>query len=905
MSWRHHAVRTETERAAFTAAVAFLEGRLEDRATIEWAVGLPATKLPSRAAVLWLLDMPAGRQIGEPWRSAWRLIEEYWDAPPQPHAHSLRHGIHERLAAGDRSGSLVRLIASLVAGQLKIELIRERDAPESRQRRARTIQDLFYPGLTSPELIDPRALGFDLVTEPPFLKAVVRALETSIADSFDLGRRIGWDSRSGLWRLGEVRRVYFVDTGDDQNEPDEFGRGLAPAVKTLHAAMVRLKAIDLAGAVRIMQGWKASGTLIDQRLWATLARDPLVAPATEVADLLAALDRERFWDVHGAPEIAELRAFRFAEMDDAAQQTIVARIVSGPPRAKWRRRESDPERITSAQRYWSVRELRRIEVAGGALPPRAQRWLADRIGEFPELAGPMSTQEGFLDGIQVYGGHREPDGRYDLLEGEPRLSLLEESLASARVHWDDDPSQRAQDWIAAGENTLGVIADLEAAEAAGAAYPLVWDRLGWSHSPNQVDPANPTPPEELARRTHRVLELLAVLPADTITRSISGIAHWLSVWGRTGAVDPLLLDVWRKIWPIAVEATNAVQAEDEDTDLNIIARGNRDDEPRDLDTLNCPAGKLIGVFFYVWSKTPEGTAPFAEGSSARVMRDIIIAAEGRTALVARHRFLSNLAYFQNADPAWSEANLTPPLLADTADAVVLWRAVARHWLRHETIRELADPILQRIGDGRLGRETRKSLVFMVVVDCLRSYRRERPPAISHARIQQMLRSLDDELRASAAEAIQRFVRDQSKEPEFETDTREGLYRRVGRPFLRDVWPQERSLATPGVSKALADLPGAAGDAFAEVVTDIERFLVPFQCWTLYDYGLRDGEEDLAIIDAPAKATALLTLLDLTIGTAEDATIPHGLGAALNRIREVSPALGTHPAFRRLSAAARH
>ena len=67
-----------------------------------------------------------------------------------------------------------------------------------------------------------------------------------------------------------------------------------------------------------------------------------------------------------------------------------------------------------------------------------------------------------------------------------------------------------------------------------------------------------------------------------------------------------------------------------------------------------------------------------------------------------------------------------------------------------------------------------------------------------------------------------------------------LFRSTAAPFLREVWPQGRSLATPGVSKAFADLPATSREAFSEAADAIERLLVPFECWSMLDYGLYGG-----------------------------------------------------------------
>jgi hypothetical protein len=216
---------------------------------------------------------------------------------------------------------------------------------------------------------------------------------------------------------------------------------------------------------------------------------------------------------------------------------------------------------------------------------------------------------------------------------------------------------------------------------------------------------------------------------------------------------------------------------------------------------------------------------------------------------------------------------------------------------------------ERTTDRRLDRDTRHSLVFSLIIECLHAFRENRSPTVPFARVQQMIRSVDDEVRAHGAEAIQRFVRDLSTASEGTPTppSPKELFQSAAAPFLQQVWPQERSLATPGISRALANLPATAIGAFADAVDAIERFLVPFECWSMLEYGLY-GEQDkipkLSIIDNQEKADALLRLLDLTVGTAEGSVVPHDLGDALDQIRRTAPSLEAGKKFRRLATAAR-
>lgn len=408
------------------------------------------------------------------------------------------------------------------------------------------------------------------------------------------------------------------------------------------------------------------------------------------------------------------------------------------------------------------------------------------------------------------------------------------------------------------------------------------------------------------------------LSDTTFSSAIEGICAWLDAWEKHAVKLPLALPIWLRLWPIAVEVTNGMPENVEDEDLSITARAEDDDrEPMDLDTLNTPAGKLVGVFLAACPNLARGAQAFSADSMERQMRDIVIAAEGRSWLIARHRMIEALPYFLRADPDWAQEHLIAPLLKDDGAALALWRAVARRTHFTKALESIGAAMAERANDRRLGRETRRRLLFSLVIESLHAFRESRAPAVPNQRIQQLLRTLDDEVRASAANAIQQFVRELSakaatnapKDSEEQEDPEAAavLFRSSAAPFLREVWPQERSLATPGVSSALADLPATSGEAFAEAVETIARFLVPFECWSMVEYGLYGYEDEakkLAVINDERKAQALLKLLDLTVGTSEGAVIPHDLTDALDQVLKVNPALSTSAVFRRLATAAR-
>lgn len=127
------------------------------------------------------------------------------------------------------------------------------------------------------------------------------------------------------------------------------------------------------------------------------------------------------------------------------------------------------------------------------------------------------------------------------------------------------------------------------------------------------------------------------------------------------------------------------------------------------------------------------------------------------------------------------------------------------------------------------------------------------------------------------------------------------------PFIESVWPKDRTLLSRSLSYKFAELPSKTGAAFAEAVDLLDRFLTPFDCWSLHEYGLYGRDPDgkkLRQLSGPKEAGALLKLLDVTIGNEERAVRPLDLDRALVAIREADRKLIRDPRYARLPALVR-
>ena len=903
------------DQATVRSIVAFLEGRLEEKETIEWALGLGSgdVDIVKKQAILHLLDRPGGVNLREPWLSAWWLIKESWKEP-NDNLGMLEDEVKQRLHSGERSEALVAAVVDLVAPRIAIE------AYESWQRqsynfpkRPKTFHDLFQAMLTSEGVVDPASLGLQELTEGEFIVSLANALDAAVMRGLDIARRIERgrvanrvhyvaQSKRDAGRV--VNRVYYAAQSErdaGMREPDEYNRGIAPSIKLLHAVVSRLVDIDCYTALTFISRWKQIDFPIHWRLWAAMSRDSRITSASEVGDFLLCLDHKVFWDAYSHPEIAELRVRRFSEFDDATQKAITRRIRRRPPRSLWPK-NAEADRIEEVRLRWVVRELKRIEVAEATLPRHDKIWLESNIVRFPDLAKMNRIDKGFRGPPKVQDVSVNPDCSLDFLEGIDRLRALEQALSNPRRGWD------GWDWVRKEDNPVRVLRDMESSPDGGAEFLHVWEHFGEAHSPPDVQERE-TNVRDLSAEARRVLDLLAKLPNETLSEAIGGISYWLSSWKEYVVVVPNWSEIWFRAWSLAVKNTNAMQPPNEEPDLNVVVQS-APDGPHDLDTLNTPVGRLVGVFLAA-CQLEENPRPFDDPSNLGKMRDDVINASGRSGLISKHRMIEELEYFLCADQEWTEKHLIEPLRADDAGARALWRAVGRRTQFTDVLRIIGNDMVDRATDGRdrLGRETRRSLAFSLVIESLHALREGREPAVEEGSVSQMIRSLDDEVRTYCAEAITRFVRDLSEPSDQRPDppSPEHLFQSAAKPFLRQVWPQERSLRSRGISNRLSRLPAIARGEFAEAVNTIERFLVPFDCWSMEAYGLYgddDGTPKLAMIDDEAKAEALLRLLDRTIEKVENAVIPYGLGDALEQVRKVAPNLARTSEYGRLETAVR-
>lgn len=909
-------------RARFRVATAFLEGRLAEPKTVDWALRLRPDRQIERTAIFDLVAGPGAQQLREPYATAWPLILESWSyRTPEGSPASTLQQLRRRLQRGDRSGRLIDEIAGLVSPRLETKPLQVGPRLSDRKpRRPKKFSDLLSASLTSASLLfgfqnNRIDLSLDEIADAAFLYALASALISAIDRGLYIARRIYGDNEDDWYADASPLRVYFVPPEIGVNdrdgpggrvfEPDAATPGMGPAVKLLDAVLQRMAKLDAGTARSVLGRWRYSNMTIYRRLWAAAARDAKTVAAAESGEFLTALDDSDFWNFPSLPEFAELRAVRFRDFEPDTQVAIASRLRKGLPR-KYFPNNLDAGEIRTARRGFSAMELRRIEIAGGVLPAQERDWLLEAIRECPGLEK-MTIDSGFRDPwVRPNFRARTPrKTQFDQLEGEIRLRALEDQLSR------ETSADHASGWLRQPGRAVLVLGDLQAAASLVDRFPHVWDRLGHIHSWSVSQPD--TDQQRDARsEANRVLALMNRLSDATVEAAIHGICHWLYMWSKHVIGSELGRQVWLRAWPAAVKVTNAADPGD-DRGLSdpTVRSGDKGRAPEEIDAFHLPVRKLLRVFLELFRFTEEIGDPFRNGGLFTQMRDRALAAPGRSGLIARCQLTQRLTDFLRVDPAWTRQKLVEPLLMDDDDSVALWRAVASAWIDSEALAIIGEEASRKIFDDRLSKDARKDLVSRLVLEGLDAFKDRRNPSVSQARISQTLRAADDEVREWAALEVRQFQEYAFKEGQ---DPRAlgNSFRSNIKPFLERVWPQERSLATGSVSHHFACIPPVSGDAFAEAVHEIERFLIPFDCSSMLGYGFYEGDmsEELGIprlsdaIDDSQKARAFLHLLDLTIRDSETAVVPNDLGAALDRIESQAPKLKSDSAFRRLAVAAR-
>ncbi|RUZ74677.1 hypothetical protein EN943_23120 [Mesorhizobium sp. M7A.F.Ca.US.006.01.1.1] len=859
----------------------FAKDRLMDREVLEWALEFADQHLAERAALRQLFDHHS-EQVAEPYRQAWRWVFEFWDRP-QAETSYERLLMKRDLKAGASHAETIRLIVMAVKPWLKIESRGRLEAiyNEVRVKRPKSIDDLLRLSVSSGERLTPEDLDLNSIKDRDFLFELANSLNSALLSGLNLAARIGQISQRADNTNWQVHRVYFVPPAqfpDGGGEPDRYHDGFAPSTKLLFAVLEQLATVDRAAAQRVIASWDIDRWTLYKRLWAAAARNGELLTSSAVEKFFQTLDDREFWSAGSYPEFAETRALRWNSLSLTARVALERRLLKGEPRRLLPKR-IEPAEATLYVTRRAVAELQRIQVTGAILSEKTQTWLNTAIAGLDNPPAVNSVTDGFNVGVRLVAGERPSGQRF---HNVPRAKLLEELEKNLGDDSWDDRSREASDFI--GHNP-GLILELLAESETSTAQVKIWQSLGYYFRPTDLNAtADSATDEDRAKipLAIRMCQAIVSLPQDTLHGAIDGLTSWMSFWERLLKDSNHFLSAWLSLWPSAVMEVNESQKIDKSLSDRSFAS---------------PAGNMARAFMAACPQILRNTKPFAVEPWPRVLQ-AIEETVGEARLQVQYQLITNLGYFLAAEPAWARRNLLMPLRDAEGEAIELWKAFSQgHLLGREFLGQIASALIKATMNTNLSSDIRGNLARLVTWSEILDRRDGVAPTIGTNFVQQMFRMGGDQVRSQALRAMKEYMKSGEKVSEQSADR----YALISSLFV-EIWPKELTLNTRRVSDALADLPATAGAKFADAVELVTPYLTPFDCWSLWEYGVLahdDNGKTIQIVRTAKDAYAFLVLLDKTIGGEDGAVIPNGLDKALQHISLTAPGLEKDVRYQRL------
>lgn len=849
----------------------FIDGRLQEPSVLTWAAGLEPQAAAERKAVRDAVFSRA-ETLSEPYITGWRCVLESWrDGTAEDPDMSVLE-IKDAIGRGADPRIYLDAIVRLAAPRLRV---RPRNPLSPVLRGApHKVGHLLAVDLEPDHHVRLEEVGLASCPDPRVWEELLDRAEGQLFAALHLAERLEL-----TWSANWIARVYpKTDEGD--SDPDEFRSTLVPVVRLVSAALARLGEVDPATASKRLSGLAARPWPLARRLWAAAARDAKLVGPVEIMAWLESLTDEELWNTHQYPELAELRAQRHCELDQTAREALERRVRKGPPTRLFRRGLPKTRR-DERRRGDILAELIRLRSGACDLTEMSRAWLKQNAELDPRGAA--------ADLYDTGAGVVPSSDRHRLdLDGADSIAELEQRLT-------DDPygagrgvlEAIGEHWDEVYDRLDGSPSLLAHGRVVGALAFTLRDRLGVN------DEDNPEPDKR--RRVSSLVDLLGQVPASARTAAASGVAYWFDQGRERFPDDPRFPALWLAYWPYAAAATNLKRLAESDGPFD------REPEAEKLasEAANSPVGRMMYAYFHFFPRGEAALRAFDDPILATA-RDAILSTKGEAYRHSLYRMLLQLPFLSRAAPGWTRERLLRPLAQQDGVDPQIWDAISRiGLLPNPVLATIAEEMVRRISDVRLASGVRARLAERLVLPVAIALKEGVKPPVTLATIEQLLRLGGEEVRASSARALTRFIAD--------SGTPEEAFRKCVLPILERGWPKDRSAQSAGVSNSFASLPSAAEGALSDAVAALSDLLVPFDVWSLWEYRLyrrEEGTRELKHPGNPKDARAILELLDRTVGDEEGAVVPHDLDVALVAILTYWPQASRDRRYGRLAALAR-
>ena len=837
------------------------------------------------------------RSCNQTFKTIFDIIIDGWEFEAQERLFPFTShvDIETRLKAGENGSRLLNLIITKYGLKYKT-LLREDINSEKVLWDASTIT-----GVLNIEVYVSEYNNLDTVTKaianvkyPLFLVALFERLQRSIDNVFRVLGIIGLEENHFVHYSGDVEKVEY----NENDEINAFSK-IAVPIKLMHTILTRIEEIDTKSFLKIMKNLHLRDDDISVRLWASVAQKSTFLPIEEIDSFLLRLDPKQFWNIQNYPEIAKLRVVRFGSLEKFTQTFVLDHILELPPRGLFPQGMKADE-ISKAQHRFAKSELLRIKKENNKLPQKYEDWIIEankKFAEIENLRKPYNLY--FSEDMQTFEFPIE-ENKLIQLKGEELFNELEKLFKTGSFY------DLSYQWVREGVNFKYLIGEMKRHKNTVLLYPIVLMLVYLTHTPHNY------PEEETQEESvfEFLFSLLQSIPKKILSRKVDNFCRWLDSWKENLTSASMVFDIWKELYEIIIQEYK------EQKDENLLNKNNQraliDINNISLEIYRSPFATLINIFISLVEKDNAALIPTTHDSSLISMRDQLIDSEDPVKLIAIARMIEKFPLFLNIDEQWALDNLLSPLKEYDERSKLLWVVLSQSPIDYKRLEILGDYILAPIQDLTLALEPRKNLMKSIIYGTLNSYVNEGElnlPIIKNKLIE-TLRRISDEERVHISDLLQGYLKyycSSSNEIVANSDTVK--YADSVILFIREIWPKEPIFKSKEISSHFAMLPAYAHNRFSEMYETVKRYIVPFECYSMINFGFFLYEEnELSVknlkstIQTREDALSLLKLIKQSINYESDRRIkPYELEFVLAFIRDDYTELASSVEFKQLAS----
>ncbi|MBB4292024.1 hypothetical protein GGE16_004100 [Rhizobium leguminosarum] len=594
------------------------------------------------------------------------------------------------------------------------------------------------------------------------------------------------------------------------------------------------------------------------RIWAL--GNKILVPDQDFLPHFKKISREAFWFPDHQRDLLLSLASRWNDLGIDQRKEVERRLVQGPKRWKREQAQQYEERKNAA----IATRVRWIATNTNGLTFDADSYVAKIRLKAPRWEPDWANSA--TDSREGQSGTVRTDTDIEVLKDVPASELLKEAKnASGRSSFliEKDPFAGLTK-----SRPLKSLAALKDAAKKGDFPVWAWSRFLESSARKNDNPA----------LICLIANRLISYPIAPLSELIRPISSWFeTVSEKLAAADiPLFDKTFEYLISILLFAPEQASSS--------IVRG--DEEPDwTMEAINSPVGRIAEAILDDPRKQGlewhQGLPAIWRQHSA----DLINLAGDlrRHALVI---FGHQTNWLFAVDPEWTRANVLSVLDGgDVSDQNALWAGF--FWAARvpdtDLYVQLKPHLLRRATERRSVRRNYNEIIAGMLMAGWASFDSSGSRLVGSEELRDLLTSTDDELRSHVIWQLERWSEEATKAgPDPDQNWSKLLV-----PFLKEVWPKQKSVKSPLVSARLCELAFSRRDDFVEVVDTILPLVSKIEGDQLFLPILK--RSDKSVIDGnPGKTLELL----YAVLPDKVRAWPYGTEGVLKRIQDAEPLLTT-------------